>query len=192
MLATFRTLFVDKEAEQLQFLTRDFKGVAEAVELLRHNLQAASGLPPAVFEGQFPSGLGATGISERLQWADQVRAFQESHWRRPIEQMVRLLFRTGIPEPEYWHWEWNSVFQLTDEELVRLRSLQAQTDATYLREGVLLPEEVAQSRFGGSNYSFETVLDKKLRETKDPLVEADPFAEAGDIQGLVEASPGGL
>jgi len=177
MLATFRTLFVDKEAEELQFLTRDFKGVAEAVDLLRRNLLAASGLPPAIFEGQFPSGLGATGISERLQWADQVRAFQESHWRRPIEQLLRLLFRAGIPEPEYWHWEWNSVFQLNDEELLRMRNLQAQTDALYIREGVLLAEEVAQSRFGGSNYSFETVLDPELRKVK---LSGDPFAAVAE------------
>lgn len=195
MLATFRTLFVDKEAEQLQFLTRDFKGVAEAVDLLRRNLLAASGLPPAVFEGQFPSGLGATGISERLQWADQVRATQESRWRRPIEQLLRLLFRTGIPEPEYWHWEWNSVFQLNDEELVRLRNLQAQTDTAYIREGVLLPEEVAQSRFGGSNYSFETVLDLKLREEKRAKeaagIAGDPFAEIPENGGINPLLNGG-
>ena len=191
MVEVFRTFFLDKDAEDIDYVSRRFNGIEGILEKLKENLTAASGLGPAILEGSFPSGLGATGVSERLQWADKVRNEQEQKFRAPLEQLLKLIFLakdgpTGGRIPKEWNWEFKNLFQLTDEEKISLRSQQSQIDATYLREGVLLPEEVTQSRFGGSEYSFETVLDKEARQK----AEAEKQATASDPFGLTESKEG--
>ena len=47
-----------------------------------------------------------------------------------------------------------------------MRDKQSGIDRTYVDLGILLKEEVRQSRFGGSDYSIETELDEDLWKKK--------------------------
>ena len=71
-----------------------------------------------------------------------------------------LFAQTGSPkEPENLSFEFNPLFQLDREKESRSRQIQADIDETYIKTGVLSPEEITQSRFGTGRYSYETVLD---------------------------------
>jgi len=62
------------------------------------------------------------------------------------------------PDEEY-NIEFNSLWQQTDEEKVKMRVEQAKTDEIYINTGVVDPNEVRTSRFGNGKYSVETVVE---------------------------------
>ncbi len=61
---------------------------------------------------------------------------------------------------------------MTQKETAELRKTQADTDAIYIDTGVVSEDEIAYSRFGGGEYSPETVLDLEKRN-EDKLAEKD-------------------
>jgi len=51
------------------------------------------------------------------------------------------------------------LWSMSDKEQAELRKTVADTDVAYINAGVLLPEEVALSRFGSGTWSAETTVD---------------------------------
>jgi hypothetical protein len=62
-------------------------------------------------------------------------------------------------EPERWQLTMRALWQPTAQEEAELRNKQAQTDIAYIGSGVITPEEVAVSRFGGAEWRMETIVD---------------------------------
>src|SRR5690606_12740310 len=67
----------------------------------------------------------------------------------------------------------NPLDEMTEAETVDMQLKKAQTDEIYLRDSVLDPSEVRESRFGGDKYSLETKLDKTINpeDLKPPTPE---------------------
>ena len=174
LLATFRTFMVDKDAEDLSFLSRKFTGVDSIIDKTVDNIKYASGLPPSMLLQTYPVGLGATGLTERIQTAEMVSGQQETKFRDPLEKLLRYLFLSqGSPTkgiPDSWEWHFESLFELTDLEKAELRKSQAETDRIYVEMGSLNPQQVAESRFGGSDYSPETTLGEDGWQPPQPAV----------------------
>lgn len=166
-IETLGAAAIDKDGEDIDYKTRQLGGIDAIADKLRDALIGASGLPHTKLFGASPSGLGATGESEANNWADEVQAFQQSQWYAKLRSLTKLIFissdgPTNGKEPEDWSIRFFSLIQQSESDLAGLRSTQASTDNTYIGAGILLPEEVRQSRFGGSEYSSDTILDDKL------------------------------
>lgn len=183
-IETLGAAAIDKEAEDVDYKTRTLGGIDSIADKLRDALIGASGLPHTKLFGASPSGLGATGESEANNWADEVQAFQQSQWYTKLRSLIKLIFLssdgpTKGKEPEDWSIRFFSLVQQSESDLAGIRSTQASTDNTYVGAGILLPEEVRLSRFGGSEYSSETILDnnlwKKIQEQN-----ASEFGEIGN------------
>ena len=169
--SVFGGLAIDADSESVDFVSRQLTGIADILEKFREQLIGASGLPHTVLFGESPSGLGATGESEEKTWAKMVAQFQKEAFNKKVRYFSKLVFLakdgpTKGKEPKDWSITWNSLIQQSDEEKISARSNQSNTDRTYVDMGVLLPEEVRASRFGGSEFSYETVLDEKLWKKK--------------------------
>jgi hypothetical protein len=107
-----------------------------------------------------PGGFG-TGEHELKIYYDGVRAYQS----RIVAPLVRWMLARKFPEAAEGRWQvsFPPLDVPTQAELIEMRAKQAQTDAVYVSAGVLSSEEVAVSRFGGTEYSFETSLDEDAR-----------------------------
>lgn len=189
-IETLGAAAIDKEGEDVDYKTRTLGGIDAIADKLRDALIGASGLPHTKLFGASPSGLGATGESEANNWADEVQAFQQSQWYNKLRALIRLIFLssegpTKGKEPEDWSIRFFSLIQQSESDLAGIRSTQATTDNTYVGAGILLPEEVRQSRFGGSEYSSDTILDSALWK-KTQEANASEFGEFG---GGEEAPP---
>jgi hypothetical protein len=57
-----------------------------------------------------------------------------------------------------------ALWQETEKEKTELRKIQADIDAIYLQNQVLLPEEIALNRFGSGSFSVETSIDIENRK----------------------------
>ena len=163
-----RTMILDSE-EEYERKTTSITGLPELLQQLTNRLAAAARMPVSLLMGQAPAGLKATGDSDIRWFYDQVAAMQERKLRWQLERLHKLLFLakdgpTKGVEPENWCLNFQPLWQLTELEQSTLRFNMAQTDALYVENQVVTPQEVAQSRFGGDAYSLETVIDMSLRE----------------------------
>ncbi|MEM9150636.1 MAG: phage portal protein [Cyanobacteria bacterium P01_F01_bin.3] len=159
-------LILDKEDEEVNFVARQFSGLNDLVASFRDMLIGALGIPHTILFGESPGGLGATGESEEKTWAKKVQAYQEGWPLAALTRMYQLMFLakdgpTGGQALKGWSITFNPLLEQTEAEKIANRASQAQTDSTYLQSQVLSPVEIRQSRFGGTEYSFETTLDEK-------------------------------
>jgi phage-related protein (TIGR01555 family) len=175
----------DMETEPLQI-----SGLPEILEKFELRVCAAAEMPRTKLFGASPGGLNATGDSDERIWFDAVKGRQTKQLLPALNKFVKVCFSakqgpTGGKEPPNWTLSFNPLRQQTQAEITDMRNKQAQTDKLNIDAGVLHAEEVATSRFGGDEYSFETTLDFDLRAQFEKAQEAvaatapDPAAEAG-------------
>ena len=194
-----RTIIIDID-EEYERKTTSITGLPELLQQLTNRLAAAARMPVSLLMGQAPAGLSATGDSDIRWFYDQVAALQERKLRGPLTRIHRMIMLakngpTNGKEPDDWALHFNPLWQLTDEQTATMRLQVAQADGIYLENGVLTPEEVANSRFGGVKYSIDTKINGELRNQlladterqtdvlappkPDPIEAEPPQAEGG-------------
>lgn len=158
--STTRAIVLDKE-DEFQNVSTNVAGGKDLIDLTVQRLVAGSDIPHTRLLGNSPSGLGATGLSETLNYYDSVKSMQEVHLRGPLELLVELLFQQdgAGDKPQDLTFEFNPLFQQDEESTAKSREKQALIDEKYINMGVYDPDEVASSRFGTGRYSYETVLE---------------------------------
>lgn len=170
-----RAIPIDAESESFERVTTPMGGLPETIDRLMLRIAEAAEMPATLLFGQSPAGLQATGDADIRFFYDSIHAKQEAELRPRLDYLLDVLLAskdgpTKGRSPENWSYRFNPLWQETDKERAETRKTQAETDAIYLQEGVLDPDEVAMSRFGGDAYSTETVLDmeKRLAEPEEP------------------------
>lgn len=182
---------VDADGERFEYVEQTFTGLSELVIQLFQRLAAAARMPLTVLFGMSPAGLNATGESDRAFWYDQVRAFQIHRLKAAIERIVEVLFRskegpTAGVEPDDWDVDFESLWQMTPQEVATLRSLDATADAQRITSGVLTADEVAESRFRPEGYGSEIQLDTEARAMKAQQQQPAAALNGAQVTSLVE------
>jgi uncharacterized protein len=165
--SVYRGYAIDAEREELDFISRNFGGIGEILEKMRIDIIGASKIPHTLLFGESPSGLGSTGRSEERDFAKMLGDYQQSVFHRPLKQLMEyiMLSRTGPTKgkvPESWRIKFNDLFELNEREKADVRARVAAVDGRYIQLGVLHPQEVADARYGGSEWSMELTLDPSL------------------------------
>jgi phage-related protein (TIGR01555 family) len=186
--SVYRGYAVDKEREELEYISRNLGGVGDILEKLRVDIIGASKIPHTILFGESPSGLGATGRSEERDFAKMLGDYQTAHYKRPLQKLMRylMLSKEGPTKgklPESWRISFNDLFELNEREKADVRARVAAVDGRYIQLGVLSPKEVAEARYGGSEWSMELTL--------DPSVVRELPNQAGGDQGKLAVPPGG-
>ena len=163
----YRGYAIDAEKEELEFISRNFGGIGEILEKLRVDIIGASKIPHTVLFGESPGGLGSTGRSEERDFAKTLADYQSVHFKRPIKQLMELIMlsKEGPTQgklPESWRISFNPLFELNEREMADVRARVAAVDGRYIQLGVLSPKEVADARYGGSEWSMELTLDPSV------------------------------
>lgn len=147
-------------------------GLPDTVDRFTEAVSSVTGIPVTLLMGRAPAGLNATGESDIRLWYDKVASKQEEKVLSHIERLTYLIMlqKDGPfkgKELKDYQVIMNPLWQMDDKEVAELRKSTAETDALYIQNGVLLPEEVAISRFGGATYSMDMVIDESLHEIKE-------------------------
>jgi phage-related protein (TIGR01555 family) len=187
----YRGYAIDAEKEELEFISRNFGGVGEILEKLRIDIIGASQIPHTILFGESPGGLGSTGRSEERDFAKHLGDYQASHYKRPLQQLMKMIMlsKDGPTEgrlPESWRVKFNDLFELNEREKADVRARVAAVDGRYIQLGVLHPQEVADARYGGSEWSMELTLDPSL-----PRELPQQGGEAASQKGGMKVPPGG-
>lgn len=163
------SVLVDKE-ETYTRISATTTGLKEMMDVLVEGVSATEGIPVCLLMGRSVGGLGAEDASLVRLYYDKIAAQQEEDMLPQLEQLIRYIniaqnnvLGTG------WQVKFNPLWQATEKDAVATRLAQAQADQIYLQNGVLLPEEIALSRFGGTHYSGDTVLSPQHETELEPF-----------------------
>ena len=160
----YRGYAIDAEKEELEFISRNFGGIGEILEKLRIDIIGASQIPHTILFGESPGGLGSTGRSEERDFAKHLGDYQSTHYKRSLQHLMKIIMLskdgpTNGRLPESWRIKFNDLFELNEREKADVRARVAAVDGRYIQLGVLHPKEVADARYGGSEWSMELTLD---------------------------------
>jgi phage-related protein (TIGR01555 family) len=162
-----RVLILDSE-EDYQRQTTNVTGLAELLDKLALRVASAASMPVTLLMGQSPAGLQATGDADIRWFYDSVRSRQNGQLKTILRRILRPAFAAlGAREPESWDVVFTPLWQPSAKEEADRRLVVAQTDDIYLRNQVVTSTEVGRSRFGGDEYSADTVIDVSLRDEMD-------------------------
>jgi hypothetical protein len=162
-------------------------GLPEVLQQFALRLAAAAGMPVSLLMGQAPAGLNATGDSEIRWFYDRVASWQRKRMLPQLKRLVGLILKSkegpadGV-EPARWSVINRPLYQMSATEKADRYLKVAQADAVYLTNSVVTAEEVAATRFAGSEYNDgPLVLDMDGRAEMAAQDEADK-AEAEKAQ----------
>jgi phage-related protein (TIGR01555 family) len=162
-----RMLVIDAD-ETFERKATPMGGMPEMLQAMAQRVAAAARMPVTVLMGMSPAGLNATGESDIRLFYDSGKTAQKQRLRPILNRIVQLKFRskegpTGGREPENWRLKFRPLWQLTDEQRANVRLTMAKADQLNVQSGITAAEEIAVSRYGGDEFSLDTVLDEQAR-----------------------------
>lgn len=175
------TLLLDND-ESFESISQALNGVAEVFGKLQETLAGMTGTPSTILFGTSAKGLQADGSGEIRIYYDKIKSDQEEDMLPQLEKLVDLISYAQDAEleaNEEYCIEFNSLWQQTDEEKVKMRAEQAKTDEIYINSGVVDPNEIRESRFGNGKYSVETLVEGDAPVLPEPTdqIPQDPNTE---------------
>ena len=167
-MSSMRGLVADKSREDVKIISRNYGGVAAILDELRKEMQGASGLNAVELFQEHPTGMQATGQSERLDQAYKIMQLCDYEWS---DNMIGidsdgvygdidyyLLSKECSVNPDIeWEWNWNSAINLTPMEEAELREKYVSIDAQNINSGVY-SNMSARTRYENNKFNREINL----------------------------------
>jgi phage-related protein (TIGR01555 family) len=166
-MSSLKGLVLDADGEDAEFINRNYGGVQEIISELKENLASASGLPYTLLWGTPTGGaFSESGASDRYEHARNITQQQNRILRPALNYFTKILFAIGKKQDVDFEWHFPSVLQLTDKEQAELQKLYAEADQIRLRDKILHPMEIRQSRYGqpelGANIETQEEYEEEL------------------------------
>ena len=192
MRSTVRAILLDADGEEFGYAERGaLTGVGDLVDKTFTRLAAAAQMPVSRLMGISAAGLNATGEGDRKAWYDRVRSYQRDVLAPGLLRLVEILDPGGR-----WRVCFPDLEKMSPLEEADLRGKVASTDKAYIDAGVVLPEEVALSRWGSGQYSAEMRIDLEPRQVVvdrdlEAMEDDQPEPPTGPAPGVGEGDPVG-
>ena len=201
-----KSVLIDKDETYERTEVGALTGLPDLLDRYSLRLAGALEMPVSILLGREPAGLNATGEADTRAWYDAIDAERETILKPAVERIVKLLLvsqegPTSARVPDGWSVEFPPLWQPTESERATLRKTVADTDAVYLQNGVLTPEEVARSRYRPEGWSAETEIDLDARpapgapddgSTEPPSLPAASDAPPAEQEGLAAPARSGM
>ena len=191
--SSFRYRAIDKDSEEIEENSLNLDGILGPLDRALDECVAASNLPRTFLLGVSPpGGLKAGGDSEQTDMNKTIGQYQSRHLRRPLNRFFKLCWLaedspTKGKFPKGFWWDFINPFPMTELEKANLFSTYASAFSTYIQSNVLLPEEVAQSVFGGIAPQYNIALDTEKRKRIEEEQNAPPTQlDEGGMTGFEE------
>lgn len=164
-----RMLYLDAENEEFERTATPMTGVSDALQMFMLRMAAAADMPVAILFGREPSGLNATGDADFRRFYDTISGEQLTYLEPKLRRLFTLIFaakdgptRGKVPKQDL-EFVWHKLYEPSEKEQSEIRLNMAQADNFYVQAQILLPEEVAVSRFRNGDLNLDTEIDIELR-----------------------------
>lgn len=187
-----RAIIVDEQGETVEKIGTSFSGLAEILNVSMYRISSAAEIPATRLFGRSPAGMNATGESDERVFQTTLKKECKTKLDPQIMWLAQLIayesegVLRGQRKP--FGWEWGPFVEMSPKEKGEIRKLAAETDQIYINSQVVLPEEVAMSRFRDSGWNQETEVDTELRASTLE-VEKKALREGDGGDGKIELAP---
>lgn len=174
------SILIDAENEDFETVSRQFTNVDKVLEKMDQRLTMAMRMPHTVVLGQGSTGgINGGGKTEDDNMNNLVSAQQTEVLEQPINYTNEIIqaAKQGPTSGKVLNshtWGFNPLSEPSNKEVAETREIVAKTDALYLDRSVVSSMDVAGSRFGGDEYSMETVVDLDAVKEQQEAGEIDP------------------
>ena len=174
-----------------------FSGIPEILRALADRIAADFDVPVSILLGNLKGGLGAQEDPSLRSFYDRVEGRQELRLRPQLRYFFEGVFRSKLGptrgrEPAKWDLFFRPLWQLSEMELADLRTKTVAADVQEIQAGILDPEEVASTRYGGVEYNTGPIMldmdKRRARELPVGLEEDDALPAALAAQPAPEAA----
>ena len=159
---------LDKETEDAKNLAVPL-GTLDALQAQSQEQMASVSQTPLVkLLGITPSGLNASSDGEIRVFYDTIHALQEHLYTSPLKTMLECiqLHLWGRVDPAIGH-RWIELWQLDEAGAAAAKKTEADTDAVYIQEGVVGPDEVRRKLVSDKNSRYSGLDPDDLPEPPD-------------------------
>lgn len=154
LLASNQNMTVIDSKETLTEMKPD---LTAGVPLMQKFIEILSGvfdIPVSLLAGRSLSGLNVTGDSEIRNHYDAMKSKQINELEPSLKIADQILLRHAFGEvPADYEWEFNPLWQLTDQEQADLELKNAQRDQIYLNMGIVTEDIVAKQLQQNGTYT---------------------------------------
>lgn len=192
--STANAVIVDTK-ESVTRQSTNVAGLSDLVDRLSMRLGADIDVPLSVLLGLSSKSLGIDPTIELQLFRGKIETKQvkkiEPALKRILKIGIAALRKRGAPKRLNIHW--NSLVSLTDKERADAQLTQMRADSMAIKSGIVFPDEVRRSRFGGRRYSFETRVDlsKKAPGFVAPPPHGTPGSPTNPLTPLTAHTVGG-
>lgn len=155
--------------------TLSFAGVPEVLDRLMQLVSAYSdGIPVSRLFGRSAAGLNSNGDGDGRDYYNMIENKQGAYLKAPLLQLLQAINAgEGYPVPsDELALTFKPVWAPSQQEQVKMRLDVSNTDKNYIDTGVLLPEQVFQTRFK-NGYSTEYQIESDFTGAPEPDEEFD-------------------
>ena len=184
------SVLIDAEEEEFTNMSRQFTNVDKVLEKMDQRLVMAMKMPHTVVLGNGSTGtLGASGESENNNMNSLVSAQQDEVIKDPLEYIYEVIQAakqgpTNGKILKSHSWVFNPLSEPSGKEVAETRKLVSESDKNYFEIGSLSSQEISESRFGGDEYSMETIIDTDARKEQSETSEIDPDETKKIMKGI--------
>lgn len=162
-------------AESFERLHVQFSGIPDVLDKIMLRLASSVSIPVTILMGQSPAGMNATGESDLTWFFNSIRTAQNNILAPKIRQLDEILLasREAPGKTIKSHTvHFDPLWTLDELQEAQRRLADAQADSARIQSGVVLPEEVALSRYGSDTYGTEIRLSDEARKAREEGVKA--------------------
>jgi uncharacterized protein len=174
--------------EEWQRIGVNFTGMPEIMQMYLQIAAGAADIPVTRFAGMSPAGLNATGDSDLQNYYDRIHADQELRLTPALEKLDIVIQRSALGEfDEDIFYEWNSLWQMTEEAKAAMAKTKAETATMDAASGLIPFEALVKGRV---NQLIEDGTYPGLEAGIDEAIEAMEMLPEGETQGLLPPPTG--
>lgn len=180
---------VDKEYEDIEWLSHNWTGLGEVLDKFLDEMIAASGIPRADFYAQVDQ-IKANSEEESFRKSEIVKAKQENTWSALILNECKVY--TSASRIDNWSWKWSDGYKLTKTQETENLNKKVDSLVQLFDRQLLTPEEVRRNLL--EYIKMDQTLDTKktMPKPKSEQKEVDEPTEDGIKYDAVERfSPDG-
>lgn len=196
-LGNLSKIFIDAEGEDFTPVVRSAGGLAEIVELLIDECQAATSMPKSLLRGISPGGLGdGENAGEIRGYYDFIGGEQIEYYVPAATRITDLVLRSRFgpsngEAPDHWYLEPKPLWTPTDNEVASIRSQNAAARNADFMAGLLSRDEARSDPTFVACYELEedsetdSVDDTLFPDGETPLSTAEAAALFGKKPGSI-------
>lgn len=167
------TYTIDADGEEANRVSATTTGLGDLIEKMMMAVSAETRIPIRRLFGTPITGAGLSneGSEDTRNYYDFVVSRRQNQVEPQVERLVKyLMLQKQGPfrgrELPNWKLNWPPLYEEPMSVQLDNKKKQAEIDRQHYDMGVLDPEEIRESRFGGDSYSFDTSISKKKAPEK--------------------------